>query len=161
MRRLPFENYRFISKLSKDEILLRLNDLIEPETFFRFDYRDTSKYYKGKLVGNKFYIMRIIDYRNSFQPKIIGKIQEGPDGIVIYIKMRLQYFVMVFMLLWCCFPLVAFMAYLISSINDIGNILAALMAFGMLLIAYKMTMKGFKLESNKSKATLFRILEGQ
>ena len=84
MKYLPFENIVYRTKLDSNEIILRLRKNIEPYRMFRLTSlfkNSIHKDYQGSIDGWKFNIIRVIGYKNSFLPRIVGELKEDPDGI--------------------------------------------------------------------------------
>lgn len=161
MKFLPTENITYKTRLKEDEIIRRLSDCVEPEKTFRFDIfsSGSTKKYEGQINGHTFKINRIISYRNSFLPRIEGKIERDLDGLIIKVKMRLHIFVIVFLCIWCSGVGLGCIALLRQALNSSEFNPATLIPFGMLIFVYLLTMGGFKFESNKSKKDLQRIFE--
>ncbi len=161
MRFLPTESITYKTKLKEEEIFRRLSELIEPEKAFRFGIfgRGSTKPYEGRISSRKFDIKRIINYRNSFLPRINGIVEKDYDGINIKVKMRLHTFVIVFMCCWWGVAGFACIAFLKQSLGTSDFSPATLIPFCMLLFAYLLTMGAFKVESNKSKMDLQKIFE--
>lgn len=160
---LPYENITYRTKLKEEEVINRLNNFVEPEKIFRFNFfgNGSSKSYEGDILGNKFYINRIINYRNSFLPRITGTVRTEVYETTIKVKMRLSIFVVIFLCFWCiatcsfCF-LGLFFSY---KSNTFYN--GSLVPLGMLLFAYCLTMGGFKFESYKSRKHLLNLFEAE
>ncbi|HSY76498.1 MAG TPA: hypothetical protein VK890_06565 [Bacteroidia bacterium] len=94
MNFLPFENITYTSRLKEEEISKRLNDMISiPETWrpISFNFKP-SKPFEGKIEGHDFEFKRIASNQaaNLSRPIIKGKIENGLNELVIYIKMRLS-----------------------------------------------------------------------
>ena len=161
MKFLPIEDITYKTKLKEDEIIKRLSDIIEPEKAFRFGIfsNGSSKPYEGQINGQAFEIKRIINYRNSFLPKISGIIEKDFDGTTIKVKMRLHVFVIGFLFFWCGIVGLGCVAVLTQAIGSSKINPVALTPFGMLVFVYLLTMGAFKFESNKSKKDLQAIFE--
>ena len=68
MKYLPFENITYKSRLHSEEILKKIDEIIEPKKTFRISGvfgNNNHKPYEGNIVGNSFNITRLINYRNS------------------------------------------------------------------------------------------------
>lgn len=156
MNFLPKENIVYKTKLKEEEILKRLSDLIEPEKTFRFNVfsNNSLKSYEGQIKGNTFQIKRIINYRNSFLPRVTGLIEKDFDGLTIKVKMRLSIFVIIFLCFWCGAVGLGFLFALKQGAPESQFNPVKLIPLGMLTFVYLMTMLGFKFESNKAKKDL-------
>ncbi|MDG1333923.1 MAG: hypothetical protein P8P74_16415 [Crocinitomicaceae bacterium] len=100
---IQHENLKLETSLSKDELLKRLANNIEPRSASRnwFTGRSSSsKYFEGSLHENGFKINRIISYRNSFLPTIIGEIESLKFGTTLSLKLRLNAITLVIGAVW-------------------------------------------------------------
>jgi len=62
---LPAENITYTTTLKKDDLLSRLAEYVEPvksNRYFNIFATNTTKSYKGKIVGSGFNVSRIIQY---------------------------------------------------------------------------------------------------
>jgi len=161
MKIFPFERINYRTRLSEDEIIKRLNHMVEPEKLllFRFLSRKLTKPYEGHINTRKFSIRRIIDYGNSFHPRIKGELQKGSNGITINIKMRLNIYAIIFLIIWYGAIGFAFIILLTSQLLDRRFNPAILILLGFIAFAYALSRKFFKLESDKSIKDLSQILE--
>lgn len=163
MKFLPTESVTFKTKLKEDEIISRLSQILEPEKFIRSGLLGSSntKPYEGKITGNNFSIKRIINYRNSFLPRILGTVEKDIQGNSIKVKMRLQIFVIIFIIVWCSG---AFMGLFFITKNVIANKGFDpwfFMPIGMLLLVYVLIIAAFKYESRKAKNDLKTLFEAE
>ncbi|MET0945988.1 MAG: hypothetical protein ABWY22_11305 [Flavobacterium sp.] len=164
---LPFEKLVYHSTLSKEELVIRLQNEIEAEKSFgfralKFSY---SKPYIGKINSNRFEIKKVVNYRNSFLPVIKGEIKDGINGAKIDVKMGLVDFVKAFMILWLIGVSFGCIGALYSLIfTDTVNSEAGFfmfIPFAMLLFGIAMVSFGFKAESQKSIKDLEGILQAK
>ena len=161
MKFLPAENIIYKTRLKPKEIIKRLADSIEPAKTFRFRLfgSNSAKAYEGQINGQAFEIKRIINYRNSFLPRITGSIEQEYDGTTVKVKMRLHVLVLGFLCIWCCvvgFFCISILSFIVRS-REFS--LPTLIPFGMLLFAYVLTLASFKYESKKSKKDFEAMLE--
>jgi len=160
MRFLPFENLVFESILSVKELEDRINLSIEPKKTFRVPFKNT-KPYEGYLFGDTLVINRIINYGNSFLPKIKGEILKANGKTRIKVKMRMHIFVYAFMTFYCCGAGFGFIGMLISSIKENKFESDIFIPLGLLIFGYLLTMFGFKIESEKSKKDLEKMFKSK
>jgi hypothetical protein len=164
---VPFEKLVYHSTLTKEELLAHLQNEIEAEKSFGFDANNHSysKPYIGKIDTNTFEIKRAINYKNSFLPKITGEIQNDFNGSKINVKMNLEGFVKIFMVIWLGGVLIGCLATSYSIIfNDGLNSEGGLfmfIPFLMLIVGIAMVSFGFKIESKKSIKDLEEILKAK
>jgi hypothetical protein len=94
-----------------------MQDAVEPRRLWRISglHRD----FEGVLSMTGFKICRVINYRNSFLPIVVGKmLPRLQGGTRIEVQMRMQWIVTAFMLLWPGFPVLLLTTALLHI--DIG-----------------------------------------
>ena len=164
MKYLPFENITYQTKLDSEEILKRINEIIEPERTFRLRgifKKSNSKPYEGSIIGNAFNLTRLIGYKNSFLPRIKGNIEKDFGLTKVHVKMRLHPFVLVFMTIWCVVVSIAFLAFFTVSVGSGVFVSPILIPIGMLMFVYGLTTIAFKYESIKSKKYLAELFDAE
>ncbi len=166
MNFLPYENLTYKTRLSKEEILKRLNEVTEPKKMIRWTGIFANKNhlaYEGTIEESGFLINRIIDNRNSFLPQITGSIQKESDqSSTITLKMRLHIFVLVFMGIWLSVVGLVSIAVLSSLFFIDGNNefnFAVFIPFFMFLFGLLMPTFAFRYEANKSKRFFENLFE--
>jgi hypothetical protein len=164
MKYLPFENITYRSILDQQEVLKRIEEIIEPpktlslsDIFGNNDHRP----YKGSTTGNSFSMTRIINYKNSFLPRIIGVIEEDHSGTRINVKMRLHKIVFAFMLLWLGVAGIVCLGVFATMFGDQDFAPQSLIPFAMFLFGYALVTGGFKYESIKSRKYLAELFEAE
>jgi hypothetical protein len=161
MKFLPYEKMVFHSNLKEDEVKKKLVNVTEPIKGCRFQlvrFNSTSKY-AGEINGSSFQINRIISYRNSFLPQIIGKIEPQISGCTIRVIMRLHLFVLVFLLVWLGIVGLVAVSMIIAAILFDSNNQLFFFPLGMFIFGCLLSILAFKLESSKSKKDLKTLFE--
>jgi hypothetical protein len=159
---LPFERHTYISSMPPWELIDHLSDWIAHTNGFSFSLigKSHEQPYEGEITGDQFHINRVIGYRNSFLPKISGRIEATDNGSIVHVSMRLNVFALVFMCLW---TLIVGSILLVCLVIVLGNEdrdwstaagPAAMLAFG-----YAITIGGFKYESIQSRKDLEKALK--
>ncbi|WP_379964307.1 hypothetical protein [Epilithonimonas sp. UC225_85] len=155
---LPIENIVFKTKLSKEQVLLRLSENIEAKKTFGIG--NYSKPYIGYITGNNFEIERVINYRNSFLPQIKGNVYSELGGTRINVKMMPVIYVLFFMAIWFGGVIIGCLAmFFILFTEEFTPFI--LIPFIMLVFGIGLLYGAFKTESSKSKKDLMRILEAE
>ncbi len=152
------KNYILKTNLSVAAVNKRLTDNIESQktsSIFLFKI-PSGKLYRGTISNANFKISRIINYRNSFLPIITGSISSRAGKTEIHLKLRIQKFAFVFMLIWFSAVALVCLVIIFVAIMRFKHIIqngfspSFLIPFAMLFIFYLMAYFGFKLESKKS-----------
>jgi hypothetical protein len=150
---MPYENIIYESNLAYDEIINRIQNIIEPrKIFIRKIKNDNGRPYEGELHENTFRMNRIILYTNSFIPIIHGTIIKENNKTKIKIIMKLHIFVSIFMSLYFMFFAFEFLADM--RLNAFPFTPMAIIFFGYILMTGM-----FKIETKKSKEYLKRLFE--
>lgn len=159
MKYLPFKNIIYKTKLSSEEVLNRLDKSVTKH-FRRSDtVAHEHKLFEGIIDGKSFKIQRIIGYRNSFLPQIIGHIENDRFETRISIRMKPHISILVFMTFYFVFIAIGLVALISYSINS-GEIKPFIfLPVGMFLFGYGLIVGGFKYESKKSKKQLLKLFE--
>lgn len=159
---LPIENYSFTTHLTAEELEKRLYQIVQP-TKGLFNNNDLGKPYEGWVNKNSYVVNRVINYRNSFLPVIIGTYEPFSSLTQVNIKMRLQDFVLVFLAIW--FGILS-LAIIAISFNIGSNISETpfpkiLFPLGMMIFAYLLTILCFKYESSLARKFFSNLFEVQ
>ena len=166
MNILPYENVTYKTHLSKEEIIKRLSRETEPKQMFRVGaIFGNHKEYEGTVSNSSFKIQRIISYRNSFLPQIIGNIREEKGYTSIEITMRLRNFVIIFIMVWMIIFLLLSPFFIPLFFREVESKFVANLAsytpFLMLIFIYIISTLSFKIESNTSKLFFERLFEAE
>lgn len=166
MKYLPFENITYRTKLEREEIYKRINEVIEPKKNFRmsgFLGSRNHKPYEGSVNDNSFSITRIIGYSNSFLPRINGTIEKDFNGNKVNVRMRLHVFVFIFILIWFGIVGIACIAVLALGFKFGSQNFEPMSSipFSMMIFGYALVIGGFKYESIKSKKFLAQLFEAE
>ncbi|MEA5570375.1 hypothetical protein [Calothrix sp. UHCC 0171] len=170
MKFLPYERLIIYSQLTQESAIQKLIDVVDSASNRNFR-ASVIKPYRGEIIGYKFKIRRVINYRNSFLPVIQGEIKSAKAGCCIDLKMRLNLIVICFLFVWSS-PLIysLLMIFIVGIIQLIQlafpelvtvsgsiplNIIFVL--FGMILFCYCLATIFFKIESTKSKVFLQKL----
>ena len=172
MKLLPSEDIIYETKLEPEEVLKKIDDIIESEAFHKANkpilyltigyFRNRNhKPYIGSIDENSFNIRRIIDYRNSFNPRIYGTVENDAGKTKVYVKIKLAPLVIAFIIAWVAFAIQFFLGVLTISIQRQTLIPFIFLPPVMLAIAYAATFYFFNSESKYSKKYLAQLLEAE
>lgn len=159
---LPIENIIYKTKLSKDQVIQKLNENVEVDKSIGFGLFNLtySKPYYGKINSYSFEIKRVISYNNSFLPQIKGEVYSDFYGTRIRVNMKLHSYVSVFMSIY--FVGVLFGCIVVTFALFTQDFTPFfLIPFGMLLFGIALVYGAFKTESSTSKTDLKRIFEAE
>lgn len=160
---LPYDNIMLRTEISKNEVLERLNTLVEQDShaFKKNSTSYKSKPYFGRITDNDFNIKRAINRNNSFTPNIIGEIKDGmPEATIVQIKMRIDFLVAFVFTAWVFLASIAcvFVTYLSITDKFQPVFLAPFLAFFAVTI---MSLYSYKTESQIAKTDLSELLEAE
>ncbi|MGC4023462.1 MAG: hypothetical protein QM734_16690 [Cyclobacteriaceae bacterium] len=144
--------------MKKEDVIIALMKHIEPKKTFRMFSDNSANDFEGELKNNEFEIKRIINYRNSFLPIINGSIESLGYATRISVDMRIHYFTMIFMLVWCGF---IGLMLILTLLNDNYEIASVAIPSGMLIFGYGLTIGGYLFEAKKAKDLLLSITQGR
>lgn len=141
----PKKTITYKTNLKKEEILKKLHESLD---------------YEGSTDIDTFTISRIINYRNSFLPRIKGRISTDYNTTTIEVTMQLHKFVFVFMAVWLIGVLSFFVISLINvpfnKLVFFDTIPLVMLIFGILLMYIP-----FTIESRKSEKDLEEMFEAE
>jgi hypothetical protein len=172
---IPYCRIQLKSKLKTDEIERRLNEQLGPFSPVSGILRGNHKYFQGSLENGNFKINRIINYRNSFKPVIIGRFQPEIDHTVIDLTLRLDYVVMALLIFFMFAILTNFILQSFSILFQLlfyggsielikyfsGSDWIRLLVMSVGIFLYPVTMIGFNIEANKALNYLDDLFENQ
>jgi hypothetical protein len=154
---LPYESVILESPLSRQEVLDKLDSVVESRSKFRYLFSRNHKPYRGKVSGDRFEVSRIIYYRNSFLPIITGEIISGYPGSSVKLVMHPRPLVIVFgvIVLGVLGPSAIFiLSESIEALVRFGSLdsmeISRIAPLGVLVVVYLLYMIGFKPEAAKS-----------
>jgi hypothetical protein len=163
--RFPSRQFVIDTELSQDEVVERLRAIVEPGNAWLAGFRRTNKLFAGAVSPDGFKIIRLIYYRNSFLPVIIGRFEPGPGGVRVQVAMRPNQFARIFGTLW--FGLLAFgiaFASFVTIFSSRKKEFGSLLVFDGLALAmgtfgYLMVSVSFGAEARKARGLLEEALQ--
>ncbi|MRI00031.1 hypothetical protein GH721_05720 [Kriegella sp. EG-1] len=163
MKIIPSRKIELVTSLSKEEVekILIENMQAKKGIEFGFSKRTNQKLFEGTYYHGQFNIQRVINYRNSFIPKITGKISSGVGGTKIIAELKMHGFVIVFMVFWMGGVSLASIGAIYSMINNGINDFFSLIPIIMLVFGGGMVYFGFKYEADKAVRELKRIFKAR
>ncbi len=111
-------------------------------------------------LGEVLFAGIIIHVKDSFLPVIVGQIQGQESGTTVIVRMRLLWFVTVFLCVWFGITGMIFLAGLLTVISgqpDGWGITAS--AFGFILFGQLLAKGGFYIPAKRAKRRLEELLE--
>ncbi len=154
---LPVEDYELLTDLSVEQVLAKLQENTGPVSASYFGHSSSDKPYEGSVKAPVFEMTRVINYRNSFQPMITGRVYSKQQQTHIAIKMRLHNFVLVFATIWLGITGSTFLMFLLVFLYKPNGFIHSNMllflpaSLGFFLFGYVLCIQAFKYESRKSK----------
>ncbi len=162
---IPFDSFRLYTHLKQAEVQKRLETVTESRGGGLQIFKTRTMPYEGEITSDGFDINRIIRYRNSFLPDIIGKVSSIINGTEIQVKMRPNWGGLIFMAFWLGLSGIASLVILSVALVNFRKTLAlglkreTLIPFALFAFGYVMLMIGYRIESEKSKEFIKLLLE--
>jgi hypothetical protein len=148
------KNFEIKTKLSVKEIINKsLNYIGDGKYTGNIFSRQYIKKYKGYINEQNFEIRRNIEGRNSFRPVITGIINEKECETTIIVNMKIENFVLKFLIIW---ELFAFFLLIIGiiTINNNEDILFIIIPTILIIFGIFLSVICFNYELNISKNDL-------
>lgn len=166
---LPYRNYLLKTKLSVEEVKLRIMENIQPiQNFSLFKSQVPKKKYEGAIFGNTFKINQIIvSKQNQYTPIITGIIKTRFKSTSIEITMELQPLILSLTLFFMAFVGFACFMLLLSGFFHFNQMLKEgfnfmlLIPFVMLILGLLFTSLGFQREARNARQVLMELLNGE
>lgn len=158
MNLLPFRKYILKSSYPSFVVAEKLSLETDIRKFYRKE--NPLKRFEGKVHRNDFNINRILNYRNSFYPIIIGEIiSEGNDKTTVKIFMRMTIYTNIFMFIWFLSSGIILMYVLNQQFeNDKLEVEPLLWSLLFFLFGYVLMIVCFNYEASKSKKIITELL---
>ncbi len=157
---IPFDRFTIHSRMSPVEAVQALQAVVEPQKFLRFSTAGAQPF-EGRVKGYGFRITRIIGYRNSWLPVVVGSVTPAPGGSLVRIHMRLLVIVGLFSTAWLCgIGLAAVGLGLQALAHPDKDALLSLIPTGMFVFGLALTNGGFWSEATKQKRMLIDLFGG-
>jgi hypothetical protein len=154
---LPYRRFAIETALPPAEVQARLRAAVEPRKSLRWPSGD-HKAFEGEVRASGFELERIIDYRNSFLPRVRGTITPSTRGTRLAGTMRLHDVVAAFMIVW----LTAVGGACLVFVPRAGSLEpAALIPLGMLVVGLVLPVAAFIPEARKARRLLAELVEGE
>jgi hypothetical protein len=153
---LPYERIKISTRLSSQEVLKRLEKVVQPNRPWGI-YQRGAKPYEGKIEGIQFEVSRTITSRNLGLPIIKGHIDSEANGCSIYVTIRLQDISIAVIILFVLF---------LSGFTGVLYILEVdefpFLFFGVVYaILFVLSTAGFSFEADKSKEFFRELFEAE
>ncbi len=151
MRFVPHETVTLHSPFHPDELASRLARMVDEPRIVRWPWDPSTKVFEGHLDNRRFTIWRLLKFqRNSFLPRIVGRIEAGEGGSTVRIVMRLHRVVAAFMAVWIGGALVGCVSPIASALarGRVGGELVVAAVFP--LLGYLVCTVPFRLEVRRA-----------
>jgi len=164
VRLIPFDRFSFVSSKTQEELAAILSAKIARRQFRLFS--KPSEPYVGTASQSGFKIQRVIGYRNSFLPVIVGRFGPRHDGTRIDVVQRLHYVVATFMLFWFS-SVIAFLGLVLFGVGvngatgEAGLLAGVLLPLFMLIFGWALVTGGFWLGARHTKEDLRLLFDAR
>jgi hypothetical protein len=157
MRLLPYQRATLVSALPPKDLMERLRSSTG-KWAAPWSAGNQATIFTGSVGEDHFKLQRRINYRNSFNPQLIGRVQVQGNLTTIELTLRLHPFVAVFMGLWCGGLLLSVIAGLALATGTGGLQPVLFVPMAMLVFGYVMTTGFFHVERSKALNELGTLL---
>jgi hypothetical protein len=156
---IPHHQFEIQSPLSPQAALEALKAHVEPRAMFRVSLWPSSKNdyrFHGDVSAEGFRISRIIGYRNSFLPEVIGHFRRSGARSAIGVEMKLHSTV-ILLLIAIMIPFLFMIGALLYEPEAVGLLSLTLLP----ALAYGMVLWGFWFEAEKQERVLRDIFQAR
>lgn len=164
MKFIPAVKIELTTLLPPQEVRKLLLESIQPKEIPSFSFKrpKTIKSFEGYFHEDRFQIQRIITGRNSFLPQITGYIKPHLNGTKLVAELKLQSFVVVFMIAWLSILSLGLVLTVVGSFrNNDSEPSFILIPVFMILSGIGMAYFGFNTEKKKAISSIKRIISAQ
>ena len=165
MKLIPYDNLKFKTTLNSEQVVERLNEVVEPRKLFKF-FNIGKKPYQGSVFEKTF----TISSRKSFSQSglvIKGSLENDYRGCTILVRMRLP-FLSILILIMLIFSLFSFLLSeiftLISGVDSyhaepMSGYIGILIYGGITVVNYFYLLALFKDKVNKVRKHFCKLFE--
>jgi hypothetical protein len=156
----PFRDFVIESPLAREVAVRELGKAVVPRRYFRMSKPEQP--FEGEVRADGFRLFRIIRYRNSFLPLIVGRFENAPYGSHVRITMRPIWLVVAVWIAWMGFAIFAAILGLFAPPRGAGDsrALALAVVAGLVSFGYLLASIAFGIEARKARVLLTGILTG-
>jgi len=154
---LPFDNYTIETNKTREEVVRELTYYTNGGVKFSF-FKAGPGFFNGQINYNTFKIGKNIYGRNSFLPVINGKIEENNMGCKVFIKVRMAWFTIAFMIIWLGNAFLGIALEIYNWLSD-GYLNISSISFKFFIFGYIVMMLAYKIPAKQSKDELYQIIK--
>jgi hypothetical protein len=151
---LPYLTVELESEFAPDEVIEAIQAAVEPRKWLRLG--TSHRPFEGEVSSNTFRIQRIIGYRNSFLPRVDGRVSASSVGSHITLEMRLPTPLVLFMIFWLGMVAIFIVISSFEVIRRNKPLQEPLIGVGMFVFGWGLTVGGFSFEAKKAEKILAR-----
>lgn len=156
---IPYERITYTTNLDKDELVKRLAIRIDPNPpLLNWKFGKLDRPFKGKLVGNKFSLLKI-GFNGPSLPTISGEIDDSKGKVTVRVNIKYDRLLIAFMILFYLVFFASTWAFIISSNRSYWPII--FFPTAPILISYVVGMISFNFKSSFIKDDLKEIFQGE
>ncbi len=132
-----------------------LQEVVEPPRKWGWPTTGKRGYFEGRLAGNRFKIIRVVNYQSAFRPIIDGRFRRDGLETVVTLNMRLVWPVVP---LW--FGIILFLGWnsVAADSRLAGSFGARMLLIGMTLFIYLVATVPFAIEVRIAARRLLKLL---
>ena len=154
---LPYRRVELLSPLRAEQVTQALSGVVGPPR--RFPFESAGLPYEGSVTGHRFEIYRVINYRNSFRPRIRGSVTPEGAGCRISVTMGLHPLTLAILAVWFGGVLSFGSVVMLAALSGGVEREPALIPAGMLLFGWLLTIVAFGFEARTAERFLTGLFE--
>ena len=155
---IPYTSYVINASHPAAEVESRLQQVVEKRQLRLMPSRRDA-FFEGRVENGRFKFNRIIQYRNTFLPLIVGEIKDDLSSARIEVTVRLQYLVYLMLAIMFVIGVSGLVMASAGALAASEAVIGGLLFTGITLFFYVVMMAFFNYEANKARALLREALE--
>ena len=96
----PYRRFVIDTLMPREAAVAAIEKIVEPRKLWRGIFSSGHREFQGEVSSEGFKVSRIIHYRNSFLPMVIGHFERIPEGTRVAITMRMAWPSITFGWIW-------------------------------------------------------------
>ncbi|TVP52774.1 MAG: hypothetical protein EA341_02610 [Mongoliibacter sp.] len=153
---LPFKSEVLVTGLEKPEVLQRIDLVTRNVNFLDYEARQKKGYeFNGVVHKDGFRLSLFIDKADSFLPLIQGKVEDSPNGSIIFLEYKLFPGSVFFLSFWTIITLTMFFFFGLMAEQPLYALVSLALGIG----NYSFAWSHFKRKTKSSQKIFHDLLQ--